>query len=418
MVEQAADETEGEEPTDAIELSSAEAKTMHDYFSQVADSIPDFGGFYINGGGQPVVFLRSPDQHSKTEVAQVLKEVMGENILERGGGPRRSVQNPELTLREGAYSMEELLSWYEELGRVFSIDQVVFTDLQESTNSLTVGVTSLEVQADVKGIAEENEIPPEAVSVVQAELPEEQNHGLRTNVNPPRGGIEIGYPIAGADNFSACTLGFVGYLNGDLGYITNSHCTAKRGSVTGQAFNNPVNGPQLGVEETDPNYSTCGFFQNSACRYSDAAFVDFDSGINGVTAVAKTQSWAGPNSGSGSLKLSHGSASMDVRDRDKFPAKGEMVDKVGRTTGWTYGYVKRTCYNTRVGKKNSSGRKKLNGKFLLMKCQNKASYNSSSGDSGSPVFHWHGDEVTLLGVHWGGSNNAIFSSIGGIYADF
>jgi hypothetical protein len=412
------EQDEEEEVTDEpIVLDAKNPPTLNEAFGIIADSLSGFGGFYIDEVGQPTVYMQEPGQHDPSRVEEVLKSVMGENILERGQGPRRTVSNPQINIREGNYSMNDLLSWFENLDRIMAVEQVVFTDLNEFTNRLTVGVTSLEIRSDIEGLLQEQEIPLEAVSIVQAELPREQGHGLRNNVNPPRGGIEIGYRT-GPSSASACTYGFTGRLNGNEGFLTNSHCTAQRGTVTGQAFNNPRTGPKLGDESVDPNYFTCGFFQNSACRYSDAAFVDFDSGINGIRKIAQTQSWASPNSGSATLNLNHGSSSLDLRGYDTFPVDGEMVDKVGRTTGWTYGYVNRTCYNTRVGN-GSGGRARLNGNLLLMKCQYRANYTSNSGDSGSPIFHWHGNEVTIMGIHWGGgSGNAVFSALGGIQKDF
>jgi hypothetical protein len=398
---------------EAVNLNEEPSGNFNDRLAAVGDSIPDFGGFYFDEDGQPNVYLLDPSPDRAEEVKNALKEVLGDDILGRGDSPRREVANPQIELREGTYRMEDLIAWYDRIGRTFSIDEVVFVDLQERTNRLTVGVTTLEVSPDVEGILEDSDIPREAVEIVEAEFPEVNGHGLNSDIDPTRGGIQIGYRTS-STTVSMCSYGFTGRLNGNRGFITNSHCTAQRGSVTGRTFSNPATGPQIGQETVDPSYSTCGFFQNSSCRASDAAFIAFDSGVNGETSVARTQGWAGPNSGSGNRSINHGSPRMDVRDYDRYPANGEMVDKVGRTTGWTYGYVQRTCYNTRAS--NNGSRVRVNGNLVRMTCQYSASYNSSGGDSGSPVFHWHGNEVTIMGVHWG--SGGIFSPLGGIQTDF
>lgn len=401
---------------EAVNLNEEPSGNFNDDLAAVGDSIPDFGGFYFDQDGQLNAYLLDPSSDRAEEVENVLKEVFGEDILERGDSPRREGANSQIQLREGTYRMEDLIAWYDRIGRTFSVDEVVFVDLQERTNRLTVGVTTLEVQPDVEGILQENEIPVEAVEIVEAEFPEVSGHGLNSDIDPTRGGIQIGYRT-GPSSVARCSYGFTGRLNGNRGFITNSHCTAQRGSVTGRTFSNPATGPQIGQETVDPNYSTCGFFQNSACRASDAAFIAFDSGVSGENSVARTQGWAGPNSGSGSQNMQHSSPRMDVRDYDEYPANGEMVDKVGRTTGWNYGFVQRTCYNTRAA--NNGNLVRVNGNLVRMTCQYSASYNSSSGDSGSPVFHWHGDEVTIKGVNWGSTGGGgVFSPLGGIQTDF
>ena len=77
-----------------------------------------------------------------------------------------------------------------------------------------------------------------------------------------------------------------------------------------------------------------------------------------------------------------------------------MVNKVGRTTGWTVGEVTRTCVDTGVSDSN-----------ILLLCQvfveasgKKQPQIVAGGDSGSPVFLVNGNNsATLLGGLWGGN---------------
>lgn len=309
--------------------------------------------------------------------------------------------------------MDQLLTWYDRLPEVLSVEGVVFIDLAEQSNNLTVGVQSLEENGgQVAEMLQEIEIPQEAVEIIEAELPTPHNHGLRSNVRPTRGGIEIGQ----VGSNIACTMGFNASFRGNFGFMTNSHCTNQRGNASGTRFTQSATGGRVGQEQNDPSYNTCFF--GYSCRRSDAAFVDYNSGTGGYNEIARPRSWAAPNSGSSTLKIDHSSPGMNVEDVEPHPMSGDMIDKVGRTTGWTYGFVNRTCFPTFVGN-GSGGRAKVNGKPVIMRCQYGATYTSNNGDSGSPVFDWHGDTVTLWGIHWGGgSNGAIFSPWKGIAKDF
>lgn len=391
-----------------IELGEVDTDNIHDDFAQVAERIPDFGGFYLDENGQPKAYLLDPNSERTAEVEEALIEAFGEGVLERGDNPRRSVEDPQLELLEGTYVMQDLLEWYERTGSVFEFEETVFVDLNEQENNLTVGVENLEARESIEDRLREEDIPLEAVEIIEAEPTEIQAHDLQSSFSAAQGGIEIGQN----GTSTVCTHGYVARLNGDLGFMTNSHCTQQRGSVTGTQFSNPGGGSQLGQETEDPDYQNC-FFGFRSCRESDAAFVEYDAGVSVKADVARPQGWGGPNSGSGTLDIDHGS-NMDVRGGKSHPVDGEVVDKVGRTTGWTWGSVQRTCVNR--GATNNGNRVTVNGDPVIMKCQYTANLDGSGGDSGSPVFVWHGSEVTIVGLYWGGGGT--FSTLDGIASDF
>ena len=68
------------------------------------------------------------------------------------------------------------------------------------------------------------------------------------------------------------------------------------------------------------------------------------------------------------------------------------MNKIGRTTGWTFGVVIATCVSTNV----------MNSTVTLL-CQDRTNGGSDKGDSGSPVFTWSGSgsNVGLNGILWG-----------------
>lgn len=407
IVEEAQDDEEESEPG-GISLKAQDDLNLNQKLEAVVNQIPDFGGFFLNDDGNPVVYLLNPDTDRINEVENALTEVFGDDILERGDSPRRVVENPQLELREGTYTIGELYQWFERSGEVFEIESVVFTDLDERNNNLKIGINDIEYLNAVEQKLDELDIPREAVEIVLSTAPEAHSHDLSSNFSPTRSGIEIGGP-------GTCTFGFIGRnpSNRNLGFVTNSHCTSTMGTVSGDTFTNPSTGTNIGQETVDPSYSPCGFFRQMACRFSDSAFIRFNSSTSGNQEVARTQSWAGPNSGSGSTNIDHSSPTMNITGSKSHPVSGEMVDKVGRTTGWTYGFINRTCYRTRQN--NNGTPVRVNGRRVLFLCQYRASYNSSDGDSGSPVFKWHGNTVTMVGINWGDSNgNGILSPMQGI----
>ena len=80
---------------------------------------------------------------------------------------------------------------------------------------------------------------------------------------------------------------------------------------------------------------------------------------------------------------------------------------MGRTSGWSRGYVTSTCIDVNVG----------NTSFTLL-CQDAVGAKVLAGDSGSPVFRVvHGSDVSLDGILWGGDESGtlfVFSPIANI----
>ena len=101
-----------------------------------------------------------------------------------------------------------------------------------------------------------------------------------------------------------------------------------------------------------------------------------------------------------------GSAAVDTVAgqvvNDSFPsalAVGQELDKIGRTTGQTYGPVTHTCVDSNV-----------DGTNITQICQYVVAAGSAHGDSGGPVFMRHGTtgDVDAIGILWGGSGVADF----------
>ena len=101
--------------------------------------------------------------------------------------------------------------------------------------------------------------------------------------------------------------------------------------------------------------------------------------------------------------------------RESPQIRGQLVDKVGRTTGWTRGQVSNTCVNTGVS-----------GTSIVLLCQTWVESIGggaivAGGDSGSPTFiDLGGNNATLVGGLWGGSSDGtllVYSPIANIRAE-
>jgi len=230
---------------------------------------------------------------------------------------------------------------------------------------------------------------PEAAVVVRETEPIRFAATLRDQVRPIVGGLQINFP-----GF-LCTLGFNAVSGAQNSFITNSHCTNKQGGTEATPYWQPLETVQptaIGTEVDDPvyqrNIAQCP--KGKLCRRSDASRAAYASGITfNLGGIAQT---TGPNNNSltivGTFSITaEGGASV-----------GQVVNKVGRTTGWTQGAVTNTCVNTGV-----------QGSRIVQLCQTFVSAGVGGGDSGSPVFGQPSSgNVALLGILWGGSGSTTY----------
>jgi hypothetical protein len=274
---------------------------------------------------------------------------------------------------------------------VFEVAGVVFTDADETTGRLVVGVLDRGVEGLVRDRLPALGVLSQSVDIVETE-PIFRVATLRDKVRPLVGGLQIRF------SQYLCSLGFNAMRAGVVGYVTAAHCSDRQGEVDGTNYYQPLNRVAdefIGTEIADP-----GFFRDSGCprgrkcRYSDSNFSDGADAVS-VTlgGIART---TGPNNGS--LEIA---GEFSIR-ADGVASVGQTANKVGRSTGWTQGTVTRTCVNTGVSASN-----------IVLLCQDFVANTVqivAGGDSGSPVFRLSGGHrVTLLGNLWGGnSSNTMF----------
>lgn len=287
-----------------------------------------------------------------------------------------------------AQGQSDLESRHQRLLPLFEVAGVVFTDADETTGRLTVGVLHRSMRGPVQARLTALGVPFQSVDIVETPeiLPLTT---LRDFVRPVEGGLQI--------RFSGylCSLSFnVQLPDGRLGFVTASHCSDRQGETEGTAYYQPLNqieNEYIGEEIFDPPYlrDANGCPKGRRCRYSDANLsAASPSAGNGLGRIART---TGPNNGDltivGGFSI-NGGGTAGVHD---------TANKVGRTTGWTQGEVTRTCVNTGVS-----------GSNLVLFCQTFVENEAqivAGGDSGSPVFKIKGrNGASLLGTLWGGNS--------------
>jgi hypothetical protein len=352
-----------------------EMLTLDQEFSRIAEEVPGFGGLYLDEAGTTHIYL--------VDLSRALDvQDLGERV----------------EVHQGQYDFRDLVAWKEQVRDQLSQRGAVSLDIDERRNRLVFGVerTSVEEFSTALRTFLRNTRVPAAAVVVEAAEPIVQREFLNDRIRPVPGGVQIESSKGG------CTLGVNAVRLGVRGFVTNSHCTITRGNVDGTVFFQNVLSwwqPSLnrvGIETADPAYTMSGSCPSGRlCRLSDSAFVAYDAGtLSGGGQIANPR-----------ICPTYGGTPEVDPDQPRLPvtgylfgtpSAGSVVRKVGSISGCSKGYVTNTCADV-----NAYSNGKDTGFTHL--CQVLVSAGNLSGDSGGPVFQFHGDHVTLVGILWGGS---------------
>lgn len=273
-------------------------------------------------------------------------------------------------------------------------------DIDEAGNRVAIGVSSSQVESRIRDLVRENQLDDSALAF-DIGVPVSMTQTLMSRLRPLSGGSQIGP--------SGCTLGITVLRNGSDQLLTAGHCSTVIDSLDGGPVFQPNGGtaPWLGHEVADGGSWTCGMY---LCKNADVSA--FSLSIPDTTGgelwvrhgrIARTtyRSW-GPSGSYGSITIDASDPYFEIGMPVQYPVLNEYVEKVGVTSGWTHGYVYKTCVDVHIIH---------DGKLLKFLCQDFASLNSQPGDSGSPVF-WHSIGAKFYGLLWGhdGTYGAVFSS--------
>jgi len=292
----------------------------------------------------------------------------------------------------------DLEALHQRLLPLFEFDGVVYTDADERSGRLVVGVVNRGIETAIRARLNALGVSSQSVDVVVTE-PIVQVTSLQSYVRPIEGGLQVRW-----DGY-VCTLGFNGIRAATAGFAVNSHCTTKQGGVNGTQYYQPVNqipAEWVGTEIVDPTYrrNISGCPKGRVCRHSDSAYASLAPGVPAALGyIAMTD---GVNTGS----LTMVAAQFRITSKGS-SSVGQVVNKVGRTTGWTQGEVTNTCVNTGVS-----------GTNIVQLCQDFVSAGVGGGDSSSPVFAITNiNDVELRGMLWGGNTSGtqfVYSPIANI----
>jgi hypothetical protein len=308
-----------------------------------------------------------------------------------------------------ASAPQDLAVWFPVASReVLALPGTVFADHDESIGKLVFGVQHTAAIPGVRAALGALGLPAAAYEI-EVTAPIVHMSTLRDRFRPTIAGTQIHF-----GNY-VCTMGFNVSHPGGRSFITNSHCTDKQGGVEDTKYYQPTSSVDptiVAIEVDDPDYFRGGVCpRGKRCRYSDAARALYSGNVASEQGyIAQT---SGPNNGS---LVVTGNFTVTSQDNSTTNfALGTVVNKVGRTTGWSRGQVTRTCVNVNIM-----------GSNVHQLCQTFVQDPNNAvivggGDSGSGVFRvTSGSNVQLVGILWGGSQDNrtfIFSPLKAVQAE-
>jgi hypothetical protein len=364
---------------------------------EVGALVPGFGGYFLDESGAPTVYLTDPSRRAEAEQALAA-------FLEDRGFTAADLQ-----VRQGTYEYAQLDAWYRQARPdVFSIAGAILGDVDEANNRIRIGVADATAAIAVQDAIGRLGMPTDAV-IVQERAPIQTMATLQEDVTPLQGGLQINFlNVAGVRGPSfLCTLGFNAISDGVASFITNSHCSnVEGGSETPTDYYHPLQDPDgdrfvnpenfIATEAHDPHWFIsldCPLSPVFQCRWSDASRAAYIPTAAAEAQLGRIARTVRPSTSLSDLELTIDGFFSIQREQPR-GVVGEIANKVGRTTGWTFGRTTETCVDVLAL-----------GTTHIRLCQEFVAAVVDNGDSGSPVFRRRGggSNVILLGVLWGGS---------------
>ena len=354
-------------------------------FVQLAQQVPGFGGYFFDANGDLNVYLTDLSRADEARAA------VAEVAIQRGPSPQRLLTRPAaIIVRHGDFDFLQLDEWHQQMRAAWSIPGVVSFDSNEATNRVVIGVSDMTVKPRVLALADSLGVPRNAIDF-EFDQPPVPVTTLQQYYRPVVGGLQEDW------SGTYCSVGVnLVYWNwsqniqGESGFYTASHCSNTRFGTDSTVYSQ--GGYRIGQERYDPptfnNSQYAGCPVNYACRWSDVTFVKYDSGVNQHRGyIAQTTSYGYGPYNSGSLTINSSQPEFQITNL-ALPVQGQVMNKVGRTTGWTAGTVANTCKDV------------PDGSYKLL-CQDEVNAFVDGGDSGSPVFQYlSSTTVGFSGIAW------------------
>jgi hypothetical protein len=383
----------------AVDPGQVHLSPLEMQFAEIEESVPGFAGWYFDKDGNAVVRVKDAG-HQVAAIERVGRILDARGQAGRGAAKARTGR-PVMSARPAKFSFTELARYREGIRKNMT-EGVYSIDLDEVRNQVSIGVRDEAAAQRFRAAAVRLGLPGAAVHVWLAPEPQ-LRASLASSQRPIRGGIKHTWASG-----TYCSVGINGawaHSTDYAGYITASHCSNTYMGLDGSTtyYHQPsivmFNLYRVGYEFDDPQSYTGGACPVGAgCRRSDAMFVRYlpekASSANGFNTIFRTTTWG--RGGRGSLEIS---GHFTIVAQTYSNPVNEELEKVGATSGWTYGYVTETCVDKFSGLSDYAGRP------AWVLCNEITDIWSEPGDSGAPVFKWYGDTVHWAGIMWAGPAN-------------
>ncbi|MDE2762094.1 MAG: hypothetical protein OXQ94_04490 [Gemmatimonadota bacterium] len=381
----------------------------------LALDIPGFGGYwYESPGGRLVVALTADAGEGgfpaarRAVLARFAADVTHASPLASGW----IEPPPEVVERVVEHSFIELARHRARLrSALFAIPEVVSLAVDEELNRVVIGLEDPSAEEAVLALVAELAVPAEVVSFLQGSRirmpgadfgrwsphpsPSGGSAGVTLNGPTADGKLRAGYQVQ-ADGGSACTLGFTAVLeDGSLVFVSNSHCSKTPWITDSGDWGQPDTNNLVGLEIYDPRPSRCG---GNFCRHSDAALMEVSTDVSiALGEIGRTER-RDRNCRIGSFDIfvewctrvvDPENPTIRIASVRTGSTKKDVLDKIGPTTGWTWGLVTETCEDRR----GETG--------VVITCGDQVDFVTGSGDSGAPVFQYRHGNAEFRGIVYG-----------------
>lgn len=367
--------------------------------AEVDRAVGGFGGAWVKGdatlGEDEVLhlWLMNPnDRSAANESRAQLRVHLGERFHQE-----------RIILHKADFTWTQLNQWFSRASGLLKLPGAAALDIDETRNRIVLSIEEpQEHAAAVENALTRLGVPTSSV-VVEYGRPERIASSLRGHHRPIIGGLQFQFVRPQGvlpEQVGTCTVGYTAVRNGELGFITNSHCSVDWGAVDA----GPAYQPEylyntflqnVAYEKTDPKFtssiSNCP--SGEPCRHSDSNF--YRRNPNDVENAEMLRGYiARPDSGTAWSGVRWRVVDTDSAALDVF------VHKVGRTSGDSGARVTATCAVVKgVDPINTSV-------YRYFVCQDRAAaLNAQAGDSGAPVFRvTHSpklNDVHAMGLLWG-----------------
>lgn len=135
-----------------FEEGGAWPTSVDELYLEVVRKVPAFGSMFVNGDCL-YVYLLDPTQKEQAEAA--IRDIFGSEYICPEG----------IRVLQGQYSFIQLKEWKDRMSALWAIPGIVFIDIDDANNRLTVGVESSQAGAGVERELLQLGVPREAVII-------------------------------------------------------------------------------------------------------------------------------------------------------------------------------------------------------------------------------------------------------------